>query len=73
MSHSVNTAQSKKLADALCSIKAVQKYQRDRQTYGANRVRLYIDDIDGDWLKDFDDKETSEMEKHHLSKDLCES
>ncbi|PSF32274.1 hypothetical protein C7H19_21840 [Aphanothece hegewaldii CCALA 016] len=67
------STKSQKLADALCSIKAVKKYQLDRQTYGANRVRLYVDDVDGDWLNNFDEKETSELEEHHLSKDLCES
>jgi hypothetical protein len=63
MTISTNTAPSQKLADAIQSIKAVKKYQRDRQTYGSQRVCLYVDDVDGDWLNQFDEEATSELEE----------
>jgi hypothetical protein len=33
---------------------AVRQYQRDWQRHGVDRVRLYYDDVDGNWLDEFD-------------------
>ena len=67
-----NQLNNQKLADAALSLKAMRKYQRDRRAYGANRVRQYFDNVDGDWLEEFDLDEPSKLEECHLSKDLCQ-
>ncbi len=71
MSILANRPKNPKLADAALSLKAVMNYQRNRRTHGADRVRLYFDDVDGDWLNQFDKDEPSQPEECHLSKDLC--
>jgi hypothetical protein len=47
--------------DNLCSyevnwnyLEASQQLQLDKQTYGADYIHLYVDDIEGDWLKNWD-------------------
>lgn len=62
-SNTANTAKAQKLADAIASIKAVKKYQLDRRIYGSRRVCQYFDDVEGDWLNQFDENATGEPEK----------
>ena len=35
------------------SLRAIQKYEQDQRTHGVNRVELYVEDIDGDWLEEW--------------------
>jgi hypothetical protein len=42
------------IADAREAFLAVRQYQRDWQRHGVDRVRLYYDDVDGNWLDEFD-------------------
>jgi hypothetical protein len=46
-------SQSKKVARALKMLKANRRYQQDRLTLGLDRVELYVEDIEGDWLDDW--------------------
>jgi hypothetical protein len=58
-----NTAKSQNLTDAIESIKAVRKYQLDRRIYGSRRVCQYFDDVEGDWLNQFDEDVTGQPEE----------
>jgi hypothetical protein len=42
---------------ALKALDAIKQYSRDGFTYGVDRVHLYYDDVEGDWLNEFDDDE----------------
>ena len=46
-------SQSKKVARALETLKANRRSQQDRLTLGLDRVELYAEDIEGDWLDDW--------------------
>ena len=35
-------------------LEASQQLQRDKQNYGSDYIHLYVDDIEGDWLKNWD-------------------
>lgn len=41
----------------IMSLEKSQQLQIDKQNYGADYIHLYVDDIEGDWLEnwDFDD------------------
>ncbi|MEH2060083.1 MAG: hypothetical protein V7K97_28915 [Nostoc sp.] len=36
------------------SLQASQQLQSDKQTYGSEYIHLYVDDIEGDWLENWD-------------------
>lgn len=46
------SAETRKAREAL---RAVRQYQRDWQEEGVNRVDKYFDDVEGDWLEEFND------------------
>jgi antitoxin ParD1/3/4 len=46
-------SQNAKVNSALETLKANRKYQQDRLIYGDDRVFLYVDNVDGDWLTDW--------------------
>jgi hypothetical protein len=35
-------------------LEASQQLQLDKQTYGSDYIHLYVDDIEGDWLENWD-------------------
>lgn len=70
MSMTTQSCNSQKLADAVLSLKAVRKYQRDRRTHRTKRVRLYFDNVDGDWLEEFNEDESNVPKRLDLSQDL---
>jgi hypothetical protein len=39
------------VSNALLSLKAARKMQREKRTYGADHVHLYYEDVEGDWLE----------------------
>lgn len=39
---------------ARAALRAVRQYQQDWQGHGVSRVHKYFDDVEGDWLEDFD-------------------
>lgn len=72
MSNLADRSISQRLADAALSLKAVRKYQRDRRAHGSNRVELYFEGVDEDWLNAFDDTESNVSETSQLSQALEE-
>jgi hypothetical protein len=40
-----------KIAAVQRSIEAARKLQRLRRTYGLDRINLLVDDVEGDWLE----------------------
>ena len=70
MSTLANHSKREKLTGAALSLKAVRKYQRDRRNHGAERVRLYFDDVEGDWLNQLNNDNSIAAEEHKLSSAL---
>ena len=48
--------------NARVALRAVRQYQQDWQGQGINRVHKYFDDVEGDWLENFDEI-SSEIER----------
>lgn len=44
---------------ARAALRAVQQYQQDWQEHGVNRVHKHFDDVEGDWLENFDGIKTN--------------
>lgn len=42
------------LDKAIKAFRAVQQYQQDWKAYGVDRVFLHFDEVEGDWLDEFD-------------------
>jgi hypothetical protein len=74
MSTLTNRSTHQNLADATLSLKAVRQYQQGRREYGAQRVDQYFDDVEGNWLEQFDDSEANnnDSEDRNLSQAICE-
>lgn len=51
----VNPTSSDKLAEARSYLRAGKQYQRDRRRHGHKRAELYFDDIQGNWLEEWED------------------
>lgn len=49
----------KKVDSALATLRANRKYQQDRVEHGSSRVDLYVKNVEGDWLDEWDDESTS--------------
>jgi hypothetical protein len=49
-------SQSEKVDRALETLKANRRYQQDKLTLGLDRVDLYVEDVEGDWLDDWTDE-----------------
>jgi hypothetical protein len=43
------------LKTAMKAFAAVAQYQRDWQKHGIARVYLYFDEVEGDWLEEWED------------------
>ncbi|WP_072619874.1 ImmA/IrrE family metallo-endopeptidase [Spirulina major] len=43
------------LEKARAALRAVRQYQQDWQEHGVDRVHKYFDDVEGDWLENFDE------------------
>jgi hypothetical protein len=39
------------------SLQAAQKLQNDRLTFGLDHVKLYVEDVEGDWLERWGEEE----------------
>jgi hypothetical protein len=50
-------SQSEKVASTLEKLRASRKYQNDKLIHGLNRVDLYVEDVEGDWLENWDDED----------------
>lgn len=72
MSMVTNHSTQQNLADATRSLKAVRQYQQARREYGTQRVDQYFEDVDGDWLEQFDEQELGNNEDLNLSQDIGE-
>ena len=46
-------SQSEKVASTLEKLRASRKYQNDKLIHALNRVDLYIEDVEGDWLENW--------------------
>jgi hypothetical protein len=46
-----------KASSALLSLRASRKYQSDKLIHGLNRVDLYVEDVEGDWLENWNDED----------------
>lgn len=45
------------------SLQAAQKLQNDRLTFGLDHVKLYVEDVEGDWLERWgEDEEENERQ-----------
>ena len=56
------------VASAALSLRAIRKYQKDRSTHSVNRVHLYYEDVEGDWLKELSqEKETQNLSQNSSS------
>jgi hypothetical protein len=54
---------SAKVDSAIESLRASRKLQEDRLAHGSKHVDLYVDDVEGDWLENWDDNEPDEAER----------
>ena len=45
---------------AALSLRAIRKYQKDRSSHGVDRVHLYYEDVEDDWLKEFSQEEETQ-------------
>lgn len=54
---SVILNRSQKVDSALNTLRANRKYRQDKRTYGVERVRLYVEDVEGDWLDNWSDSD----------------
>jgi hypothetical protein len=46
-----------KVSSALLTLRASRRFQKDKLTHGLNRVDLYIEDVEGDWLDNWNDED----------------
>ena len=60
--HKVILKQNEKIDAALEALKADRKYRQDKIEHGLQRVDLYVEDVEGDWLEQWsDDKKLVEL------------
>jgi hypothetical protein len=50
---------SKKVDSALETLSANRKYRQEKRTHGIERVNLYVEDAEGEWLENWIDTEQS--------------
>ena len=55
--HKVILNQNEKIYSALDALKTDRKYRQDKVDCGLERVDLYVEDIEGDWLEEWSDNE----------------
>lgn len=44
-----------KVSSALLTLRASRSFQKDKLTHRLHRVDLYVEDVDSDWLENWDD------------------
>ena len=64
--HRVILNQNKKIDTAIDALKAERKYRQDKVERGLQRVDMYVEDIEGDWLEQWSDSEET-VTSHKLS------
>lgn len=50
-------SQSEKVASTLEKLRASRKYQSDKLIHGLNRVDLYVEDVEGKWLENWNEED----------------
>jgi hypothetical protein len=60
-------SQSKKVDSALATLKANRRYQQDKLAHDLDRVDLYVDGVEGDWLDNWTDSAEDDGETNHES------
>jgi hypothetical protein len=45
--------QSSMVDSALETLRANRKYNQDKRSYGVERVRPHVEDVEGDWLENW--------------------
>jgi hypothetical protein len=58
---------SQKVDSALDMLRANRKYRQDKRTHGVERVKLYVEDVEGDWLENWSDSDQSSTSPSALS------
>jgi hypothetical protein len=53
--------QSEKVRNALKMLEVSRRFSQDKMTYGLGRVDRYIEDIEGDWLEQWSDKDSKNL------------
>ncbi len=53
--------QSEKVRNALKTLEVIRRFSQDKMTYGLGRVDRYIEDIEGDWLEQWSDKDSESL------------
>lgn len=53
----VEASSQNRVDKALESLRAARVLQRDRQSWGVERVNLYVEDVDSDWLEKWGEDE----------------
>jgi hypothetical protein len=60
-------SQSEKVDSALETLKANRRYQQNKLAHELERVDLYVDDVEGDWLDNWTDNVEDDEEINHES------
>jgi hypothetical protein len=60
-------SQSEKVDSALETLKANRRYQQNKLAHDLERVDLYVDDVEGDWLDNWTDNVEDDEEINHES------
>jgi hypothetical protein len=53
--------QSAKVRNALKMLEVSRRFSQDKMTYGLGRVDRCIEDIEGDWLKQWSDQDSENL------------
>ena len=53
---------SSDVESALLTLKAIQTYSRAKREHGINRVDIYIEDVDGDWLEQWESDDSGDAD-----------
>jgi hypothetical protein len=56
-------SQTAKVDSALETLRASRKFQKDKLTHGLSRIDLYVEDVEGDWLENWNDETEHKEEK----------
>lgn len=59
-------SQNKNIDRALETLRANRRYQQDKLTVGLDRVVRYVEDVEGDWLDDWDEESGEDEQEKGL-------
>ena len=65
--HKVILKQNEKINAALEALKADRKYRQDKIEHGLQRVDLYVEDVEGDWLEQWSDSKEEPVELDNIN------